>query len=325
MSTQAGDIVLERFRLERPLASGAMGEVWVAGVLGARDKVAVKLATGDGAVRAHREAEALSRLAHPGVVRFVDAGKEGDTEVLVMEFLDGVPLSKRLYASPLEVGQSIELARQLAEALVHAHGQGVVHRDVKASNTLVVQRNGRDQAVLIDFGLGLVAGSPRVSSGDVVLGSSHTMPPEQVQGATAGPRADVYSLGSLVFRMVCGQYPFHASSPVQVLAMHAHARVPHFSERARRDVRVPPGLEELVHEMLAKVPETRPDAAAVAERLAALAEVPEARWELVEAVSKDADPDGVAPAPPVAPRRGALAAGVAALLLAAFVAWFLLA
>jgi serine/threonine-protein kinase len=147
----------------------------------------------------------------------------------------------------------------------------------------------------------------------VVLGSSHTMPPEQVQGQTAGPRADVYSLGALAFRMVCGRYPFHASSPVQVLAMHAHAKVPSLSERAKQAIRVPRGLESLLQAMLAKAPEERPSAAEVSDRLAALAAVPQARWVVVEPDGEERDADGAKPPPPAPPAgraRVAWAAGI---------------
>ncbi len=315
--------MLERFCLERPLARGAMGEVWAAHVMGTKEKVAVKLAHGDAALRASREAEALRRLDHPGVVGFVDAGDAGETQVLVMDLLDGVSLATRLGASPMDPPEAMELARQLAVALVHAHDAGVVHRDVKASNAILVKGNGQDHLVLIDFGLGLVEGSPRLSSGDVVLGSSHTMPPEQVQGVTAGPRADVYSLGALAFRMVTGRYPFHASSPVQVLAMHAHAKVPTLAQRARRTIRVPRGLESLLHAMLAKDPEQRPSAAEVADRISALAAVPKTRWVVVEPES-EVDPDGVKPPAPASPpglgRWGAAAA--IGLVLAACMTWW---
>ncbi len=320
---QAGDILLGRFRLDRPLASGAMGDVWAGTEQASGQAVAIKLAIGDGVLRADREAEVLAGLDHPGVVGFVASGEDGDAHVLVMELLDGVPLSTHIAGAPPDVGEALELAVQLADALVHVHGRGVVHRDVKASNAIVVRRGGRPHAVLIDFGLGLTARSARVSVDNLVLGSTHTMPPEQVQGQKAGPPGDVYSLAAVVFRMVCGRYPYHASSAVQVLAMHAHAAIPTLAQRARRPVKVPRGLEGLLQQMLAKDPEQRPTAAEVSDRLGALAAVPRDRW--VEVTPEHAEPMSEPPLPPAPARdRRPLVFAVAALVVLVVVAawWF---
>jgi len=322
---QAGDIVLGRFRLDRPLASGAMGDVWAGTETASGRAVAVKLATGDGVLRADREAEVLAGLDHPGVVGFVAGGEDGDAHVLVMELLDGVPLSTHIGGAPPDVGEALDLAAQLADALVHVHERGVVHRDVKASNAIVVRRGGRLHAVLIDFGLGLTQGSARVSVDNLVIGSTHTMPPEQVQGGKARAPGDVYSLGAVAFRMVCGRYPYHASSAVQVLAMHAHAAVPTLAQRARRPVKVPRGLEGLLQQMLAKDPGQRPTASEVSDRLGALAAVPRDRWVQVEPENAEPMSEPPLPPPPTRDRRPMVLAAAASVLFALAAAWWFVA
>jgi serine/threonine protein kinase len=319
MPPAPGDLVLDQYRLERPLASGAMGQVWAAKVNGTKEKVAVKLSFGPGAARAQREADALASLSHSGIVAHVAHGPiSPDGFALVMALVDGVPLSKLLKASPPDVRGSLQLAAAVADALAHAHERGVVHRDVKASNLLIVREGKEQRPVLIDFGIGLVEGYGRVSSGDVVLGSVHTMPPEQMLGRPSGPRSDLYSLGALLFRMIAGRYPYHAASQVQVLAMHAHAAIPTLAERTERPLRVPEPLEPLLRRLLSKDPDDRLDALTLGQELRALADLPERAW--VEVTPKLPSTPALAPAPPPPPPppppSTRLAVGVALLLVA---------
>ena len=269
-------------------------------------------------------AEVLAQLDHPGIVGFVTAGEEQDHAVLVMELVDGVPLSRSLKSNPPTPAQAIDYARQVCEALVHAHGRGVVHRDVKASNLLLSRGLSGDRLVLIDFGLGLVEGGQRVSSSDVVLGSVHTMPPEQLAGETSDGRADVYSLASLLFRMLSGHYPFHASSSVQVLAMHAHAKVPELRERIDAPLTVPRDLPELVTRCLQKAPDARPDADTLLGALSALPAEGEGAWVTIQ-------PDVPAPEgrtreeePPVAITPLGVALGGLAVAVVVVALWWML-
>jgi len=298
---EPGARLLDRFVLERPLASGAMGEVWVAKVVNARDRVAVKVCGGGGRERARREAEALALLDHPNVVRHLASGEVDDHVVLVMELVDGTPLSRVLKAAPPDPATALSYTQQLCAALVHAHGRGVVHRDVKASNVLLSRSAlGRDRLVLIDFGLGLVEGRARVSSSDIVLGSVHTMPPEQLAGETSDGRADVYSLMALLFRMLCGRYPYHAASSVQVLAMHAHAKVPSLADRAEAPLRVPAALPQLMTRCLSKDPERRPHAQELLAELEALPAETDGAWidiEPASPVARTSTDEGPGPGP----------------------------
>ena len=307
---EPGSQIEDRFVLERPLARGAMGEVWVARVVGERTKVAAKLSTGAERARAVREAEALARLDHPGIVRHLATIELPEHLVLCMELVEGATLAGVLKSSPPTVATAIGFARQVAAALVHAHERGVVHRDVKASNLLVTRGLKGQRLVLIDFGLGLVEGAARVSSSDVVLGSVHTMPPEQLAGQTSDGRADVYSLGALLFRMICGRYPYHATSSVQVLAMHAHAKVPTLAQRAERPIDVPAGLSELLVRCLAKDPTDRPTAAELLAGLDALPTDGHGPWVHIE-------PEDPAPEAPPPARPGAAVARLPPLVWAA--------
>ncbi|MBX2803421.1 MAG: serine/threonine protein kinase [Myxococcales bacterium] len=261
--------MLDRYELRQSIHSGPGGQVWIAA--DEQDlPVVVKTASDpEGVVRLAHEACVLRRLDHPNVVRPVTSG-EG---ALVLEAVHGQSLAQRLRGRRLTVQQTVELALQLCAALEHVHGHGVVHRDVKAANVLLGE--GEQGVVLVDFGIALVDGEGEKAHRQAgLLGSLHTVSPEQVRGHAVDGRADLYAVGVLLYRMLCGRYPFHASNGAEIIAAHA-SQQPRPMREHHPGLRLPEGLEALVMRCLAKQPGDRPDSAsALALALRQLPELP---------------------------------------------------
>src|SRR5690349_18420161 len=198
-----------------------MADVYRARDRTTEDLVALKLlrATGpEDLARLAREAQALSRLTHPGIVRYVAHGTAAGEPFVAMEWIEGDTLSKKLRQGPLSVSRALELGRALASALGHAHQNGIIHRDVKPGN--VVLREGKlEDPVLLDFGVartGLAVGLTQVGT---VIGTPRYMAPEQARGGTVvDARADVFALGALVFKCMTGRAPFDGEDAIAVLA-----------------------------------------------------------------------------------------------------------
>ncbi|MBI4703692.1 MAG: serine/threonine protein kinase [Deltaproteobacteria bacterium] len=192
----AGVVVAGRFELERIAGAGGMGTVWRARDRVTGRAVAVKLAPAssrDLAERFEREAEVLCQLDHPALVGYVAHGTLGAELFLAMEWLEGEDLSQRLERQPLTAAESLALALRLADALGHAHGRGVVHRDVKPSNVLLVG-GAVGAATLLDFGIARGSGLGRrvVTRAGCLVGTPGYMAPEQARGDwRSTPAADV--------------------------------------------------------------------------------------------------------------------------------------
>jgi hypothetical protein len=204
--------------------------------------------------RVRREAEALSRLRHPGIVELVDVLDDGDDLVLVMPYLAGGTLADQVRTyGPLSAGQVSHLADQLLDALAAAHRQGIVHRDIKPANVLF-DLEGR--AHLTDFGIASFrdATSGLTASGTVV-GTPEFMAPEQARGERATPASDVFSLGATLLYAATGLRPYGSGDPRVLLQRAADGKV----------VRLPDGLDptvaRLVRPLLRRAPDKRPSAA----------------------------------------------------------------
>lgn len=255
----------EHYRIQRKLADGGMSTVYVADSLASGRTVALKIANPGGPTderqlveRARLEAIAIGRCDHPHVVKLLEAGPTHDGGFfLALEFHDAPVLSHLLRSEPISVERSVKLAIQIAAALAHVHGRGAVHRDVKAANVLVGRdARGQDHVTLLDFGLVHLLDRAPLPQEGVVLGSVHTMAPEQIKTEDVDHRADIYALGVLLYRMLSGRYPFQARHRTEVLAAHLHGEVPHFASFAPH-LTLPAGLEPAVRRCLAKRPEDR--------------------------------------------------------------------
>ncbi|WP_437596010.1 protein kinase [Sorangium sp. So ce590] len=268
-----GRLLDDRFELAEVAGSGGMGTVYRAIDRASGEVVAVKLLRRVDAraeARFLREAEALSRLTHPHIVRYATHGVAPTGEpYLAMEWLSGESLADRLSQQELRVGESVALARRVADALGAAHARGIVHRDIKPSNLFLVD-GALDRVKLLDFGIALLSdATSRLTGTSAVLGTLGYMAPEQAQGdrAVVDARADVFSLGCVLFECLTGQRAFRGQhlSLVWKLLLEAPPRA--------TDLRpeVPEALDALLARMLAKDPSGRPeDGAAVARCLDAL-------------------------------------------------------
>jgi tetratricopeptide (TPR) repeat protein len=214
------------------------------------------------AQRFQQEAQSTSRLDHPGVVRIHDFGRTEDGLLfLVMEHLEGRPLTDVLEQGALPVPRALDIAQQIALALDHAHGQGIVHRDLKPDNVMLLDvPEGRDRIKLLDFGIAKVlqgdSAASNLTQAGAIFGTPSYMAPEQAAGDAVDHRADLYALGVMLFEMLAGTKPFEGESNAQLIVKHISEPVPSLRQAAP-GLAVPPALEGLVTRLLAKSPDER--------------------------------------------------------------------
>ncbi|MCC6829773.1 MAG: serine/threonine protein kinase [Thermoleophilia bacterium] len=278
--TSAGDILADRYELRALLGQGGMGAVWRAWDRELERDVAIKsllpnLAKDPDLVsRFRREARALARLRHPGIIALYDILRLADDHLyLVLEFVPGEPLDRLMARGPVPWTRCAQIGARVCDALQAAHAEGVVHRDVKPSNILV-EPGGHVRVA--DFGLARLAGLGPGSGSDIatktgiVMGTPGYWAPEQALGKRILPQTDLYALGAVLFEAVTGRLPFVAEEPGPAAAfMHIAAPIPDPRE-FRPDV--PPVAAELLMRALAKDPEHRfGSAAEMAARLRATA------------------------------------------------------
>lgn len=252
-----GDVVAERFVVERPIGSGGMGSVFLAKDRLEGRPVAVKVldVSSEGAVeRFRREAGVLSELFHPGIVRYIAHGETAEREpFLAMELLEGEDLGQRLARSALSVEESLAVVRRATEALAFAHGRGIIHRDVKPSNLFLV--NGDVERVkVLDFGIARARLHTRgLTQTGALLGTVGYMAPEQATGSRdVDARADVFALGCVLFECLAGRPAFAGEHVVAVLAKVLTEEAPRMSE-------VRPGLGSAIDSLLARMLAKRPE------------------------------------------------------------------
>ncbi len=213
-------LVLNRYRLQKRIALGGSAEVWHARDRKLNRAVAVKrlhahlLPDPASRRRLAAEARAAGKLKHPGIVEIYDVDTSGEMPALVMELVDGESLAARLERDgPLPADEATRITADVAEALFHAHRQGLVHRDVKPGNVLI----GRDGSTrLVDFGIAhsLAQAAERLTSAGSVIGTPRYMAPEQLTDGPIGPRTDLFGLGLLLHEMLTGRHWLRSSAPV---------------------------------------------------------------------------------------------------------------
>ncbi|MGD1050448.1 MAG: serine/threonine-protein kinase [Solirubrobacteraceae bacterium] len=213
----SSDVVLGRYRLLEQIGSGGHGTVWIARDQERRQLVAVKRIPcrhddPQEQARIEREGRAAARLEHPAIVALFDSGEDAGAHYLVSELVQGSSLAKLYRAGGVADRELLEIGSALAAALEHAHERGVVHRDVKPQNVIVPQHPAAAPAKLADFGIARLAGEhPLTVTGDVI-GTFEYMAPEQAQGRTAGPRADLYSLALTLYEGFAGANPLRGET-----------------------------------------------------------------------------------------------------------------
>ena len=258
------------------VASGGMGEVYRARDVVSHLQVCVKLLRTDEDREGERflqEAKILSALQHPSIVRYLAHGTVGGDRYLVMEWLEGEDLARRLEREPPNLVDTVILLRQAAEALAYAHAHEVIHRDIKPHNLFLLERK-ISQLKVLDFGIARLANAGRrlTRTGNLV-GTPGYLAPETIDGSgTVDGRADVFSLGCVAHECLTGKPTFRGHEPGVLLAKLMLEDPPHLSEVVPE---VPRVVGDLIARMLAKNPERRPTAAQVLRTLAALGDVSE--------------------------------------------------
>jgi non-specific serine/threonine protein kinase len=260
----------DRYELEAELGGGGIGVVYRAHDLLLDREVAIKILNraskerlgSEGRTRLFHEARAAARLSHPNIVAIHDVGESQGTPFIVMELVEGQPLSSGR-AESLE--NILSVARQVCAALEHAHSNGIIHRDLKPENILITSQGG---VKLMDFGLARLTRVSRTSSEGMIVGTVFYLSPEQALGQPADRRADLYALGVLLYELSTGRLPFEGDDPLVVISQHLHAAPA--SPRSLR-AELPPALEAVILRLLSKDPDDRyATARQVAAALAAL-------------------------------------------------------
>jgi eukaryotic-like serine/threonine-protein kinase len=256
-------VLLDRYEVGRLLGAGGMAEVFEGRdrLLARRVAIKVPLAQHahdpEFAHRFRREAQAAASLSHPGVVAVYDTGSEDGTHFIVMEYVAGRTLKEVIRAeAPLYPDRAAEICADVCSALAAAHARGLVHRDVKPANIMLMP-DGRVK--LMDLGIARVAAGETATQTAAMLGTAHYLSPEQAQGQTVDYRSDLYSLGCCLYETLTGTVPFRGATPVAIAYRHVRED-PAPPRRLNPDV--PPSLEAVCLKAMAKRPEDRYQTAA---------------------------------------------------------------
>src|SRR5712671_7069660 len=251
---------LGRYLIQSELGRGAMGVVYKATDSVLERMVAVKTVNmaleRDGTdkfeERFYQEARAAGSLNHPNIVTVYDVGKAGDIAYIAMEFIEGEELRTLLgEGRPLPVEKAVSIAAQVAEGLAYAHQHGVVHRDIKPANIMVTPGS---PVKITDFGIARMRASGELTQTGMMLGSPKYMSPEQVIGKRADHRSDIFSLGVILYEMLCGNVPFNGENVTALMY-----QIVNFAPPAPSAVSpdIPELLDYIVAKMLAKALEER--------------------------------------------------------------------
>lgn len=248
-----GTLLARRYRVDEKLGEGGMGVVYKAHDTLLDRAVAIKALSpyvlGDeGLKRLLREAQSAAKLTHPNIVATYDVIEEGDTRLIVMEYVAGQTLVERL---PLPWADAVQIAGQVCRALQYAHVRGIVHRDIKPEN-IVITADGT--AKVMDFGLARSEGRSRLTQTGMIVGTVAYMAPEQAVSGQVDARTDLYGLGCVMYQMATGRPPFEADDPISVISMHVN--VPPVAPRFHNP-EIPAALESIILRLLAKDPTER--------------------------------------------------------------------
>jgi serine/threonine-protein kinase len=262
-----GRVIDGRYRVQGRLGTGGMGVVYRVehlhlGKTAAMKVLAPDTASKSEAVRRFRlEAQSVSKLNHPNIVQTFDFGQADGALYLVMEFIKGDDLASLLKREgPWSFARAARYFIQVCSGLTEAHEAGIIHRDLKPENLMVVHRRDSEHAKVLDFGLAKLrerdAEARAISSGGQVIGTPYYMAPEQVRGENLDARADIYSLGATLYRVLTGEPPFDAPSPMSVLTKHLTDEVVPPRDRAPGRA-LPPDADRIVLRAMAKAVEDR--------------------------------------------------------------------
>ncbi len=257
-----GQILGKRYDIRELLGQGGMSAVYKAYDPNLRRVVAVKLihahlsSDPEFVRRFQEEGAAVAQLRHNNIIQVYDFNHDGDTYYIVFEFIPGESLQQRVKRlveadrkMPFE--QTVEIAASVADALDYAHSRSMIHRDIKPANVML---NVQGQAILMDFGIVKIMGGDSHTATGAVVGTARYMAPEQIRGVQVDGRADIYSVGVMLYEMVSGKPPFKADSAMTLMMMHVNDPIPDL-RTLRPDV--PTDLVQIINKALAKDPNQR--------------------------------------------------------------------
>jgi serine/threonine-protein kinase len=274
MTLRAGTTLAGRYTLTSLIAVGGMGEVWRAEDGDLHRTVAVKVlkenATGNETFlrRFRNEAKNAAGLAHPNIAQVFDYGDHDGTAFLVMEFVDGEPLSSILERDrTISEARVVRILDQTAQGLAAAHDAHIMHRDIKPGNLLIF---GADSVKITDFGVSRGMDQTTLTATGMVMGTAQYLAPELALGKQATPASDIYALGIIAFEAVVGKRPFTAPNAVDIAIAQVNEPVPPLPAS------VSPGMRELIGLLLEKNPRKRPHTAEDLRRVLAGMQVPDA-------------------------------------------------
>ena len=251
-----GKILNDRYELISKIGSGGMADVYLAKDKLMNREVAIKLlskkyATDDSAIeRFVREARSAGGLTHKNIVSVHDLGEHEDLLFIVMEYVEGQPLSDLIKNGPIQPERVKEIAKELASALGWAHRNGIVHRDVKSGNIII---NSEGISKITDFGIAMADQDHSLTKTGSVLGTATHFSPEQACGEKGDPRSDLYSLGVVMYEMLAGSLPFDGATAVSIAYKHVEEAPPKFDP----SLEIPTFLSNIVYKLLAKDPSKR--------------------------------------------------------------------
>ncbi|MBW2261802.1 MAG: protein kinase [Deltaproteobacteria bacterium] len=271
-----GKTILGHFKILEIAGAGSMGTVYKATQLEIDRTVAVKILhpelanQSDAVLRFHREAKVVSTLSHPNIVHIYLFGHLPDGNLyIIQEFIKGRSLAVDMSSGPLGLRRSVHIGDQILSAISDAHGHGVIHRDLKPENIMLTAvGDDSDFVKILDFGVAKRITTQTFATRDgLIFGSPRYISPEAAQGERVDQRSDLYSLGVMLYQMLCGEPPFESRKPVQLLMEHIKTKPPPLKSRPGASD-VPDQVEGIVMKLLAKKPEHRyPTALAAREAL----------------------------------------------------------
>ena len=255
-----GSVLDKRYRLDEVIGYGGMAVVYKATDLSINNQVvAIKMLKEDTACdevvvkRFINECRAETMLKHRNIVSVHEVNVKGDIKYMVMEYVDGMTLKKYLAAKgkPLELEELLGYTLKVLRALHVAHEKGIIHRDIKPQNVMVL---GDGKIKVMDFGIAKLPNTETVTVTDKAVGTVYYMSPEQASGEDLDPRSDIYSLGAMMYELATGEMPFVGESPVSILMKHI--KDPLVPPRVVNP-KIPVGLEQIIMCAMSKKPQDR--------------------------------------------------------------------
>ncbi|HEY2744592.1 MAG TPA: protein kinase [Polyangia bacterium] len=262
-----GQILADRYRVVRLVGEGGMGQVYEAQHVNINKRFALKLlrpeivSNGEAVARFRQEAWSASSIGHENIIEIEDfATLPSGAVYLAMEFLEGVALSERMREEPaLSFGEALDIMLQVSSGLAAAHEKGIVHRDMKPENVFLAQKYGRPLVKILDFGIAKVSGADgnkSLTRTGTIFGTPHYMSPEQALGKPLDLRADIYSVGVIMYELFTGRVPFEAESFMGILTKHITTQ-PTPPRQLAPERAIPVEIEAVIMRALAKEPEER--------------------------------------------------------------------